>query len=180
MNRFHVLYFFIHKYVNIPSIPQLLAEQLFNNIGVAATLYMYYQLGILPHFLVSNFVMFSIGTILFFNQHTYNPPYITDSDSWSMRDSGLKGSSFIQIPWYLKYFTGGIEYHHIHHYNSKIPNYNLRTLHDEVVSTSNAFDTIVTLSMEDCYKNLWLSVYDEAANRFITFAEADERIMKNE
>jgi len=180
LNRFHVLYFLMNKYVHVPSFANLLAEQVFHNLGLAVTLYVSYQFGIMYHCIAAFAISSMLGVLLFFNQHTYNPPYITDSDSWSMRDSGLKGSSFILIPWYLKYFTGGIEYHHIHHYNSKIPGYNMRALHDEVVSTSNTFDTIVTLSMSDCYKNLWLSVYDEAANRFITFAEADERIAKNE
>jgi hypothetical protein len=52
----------------------------------------------------------------------------------------LLGSSFIQIPYLLKYFTMGIEYHHIHHTNAKIPGYNLQQYHEEVVSKSNKFD----------------------------------------
>jgi omega-6 fatty acid desaturase (delta-12 desaturase) len=95
-----------------------------------------------------------------------------------MRDSGLKGSSFIQIPYLLKYFTSGIEYHHIHHFNSKIPNYNLQSYHEEVISKSNIFDNIVKLSMTDCYNNLTLSLYDEINNKYITFVEADEEIIK--
>jgi acyl-lipid omega-6 desaturase (Delta-12 desaturase) len=174
--RLYVLSFFMDKYANIPSFTYLIAEQILNNLGIACMMYMWYQYGILFHCILSICIAGTIGTTLFFNQHTFNPPYITSNDDWTMRESGLKGSSFIQIPWFLKYFMGGIEYHHIHHYNSKIPNYNLRELHDKVTSTSNAFDGIVSLSMSDCYKNLWLSVYDEDANRFITFEEADARI----
>jgi omega-6 fatty acid desaturase (delta-12 desaturase) len=93
-----------------------------------------------------------------------------------MKDSGLKGSSFIQIPYLLKYFTGGIEYHHIHHFNSKIPNYNLQSYHEEVISKSNIFDNIIKLTMNDCYNNLILSLYNETTNKYITFAEADKEI----
>ena len=98
-----------------------------------------------------------------------------NSENWSQRNSGLVGSSFIQIPWYLKYFFSGIEYHHIHHMNSKIPGYNLQKYHEEVVSKSNMFDNIVTLSMSDCYNNLWLFLYDEDTNRYITFHEYDSQ-----
>ena len=47
-------------------------------------------------------------------------------EEWKQKDSGIHGSSFIQIPFFFKYFFMGIEYHHIHHMNSKIPGYNLQ------------------------------------------------------
>jgi omega-6 fatty acid desaturase (delta-12 desaturase) len=95
-----------------------------------------------------------------------------------MLDSGLKGSSFLQIPWYLKYFTGGIEYHHIHHANARIPNYFLETCHNEIVSESDVFDGIVKLSLTDCCNNMSLIMYDEDAKKYISFKEADAEIKK--
>jgi omega-6 fatty acid desaturase (delta-12 desaturase) len=94
------------------------------------------------------------------------------------RDSGLLGSSFLLYPNWFKYFTMGIEYHHIHHMNAKIPGYNLQRYHEEVVSKSDMFANVVQLSMTDCYNNLWLVLYDEDVKRYITFAEADEKIRK--
>ena len=116
--------------------------------------------------------------MLFFNQQTFNPPYIVNNEEWNQRNSGLIGSSFIQIPWYLKYFFGGIEYHHIHHMNSKIPGYNLQKYHDEVEQNSNLFDNIVKLSMADCYNNLWLAMYDEDNKKFLTFDQADNELQR--
>jgi len=104
---------------------------------------------------------------------------VVSNKEWSYKDSGLVGSSFIQIPYFLKYFTMGIEYHHIHHMNAKIPGYNLHKYHEEVISKSNMFDNVVKLSMTDCYNNLWLVLYDEDKKRYITFAEADEEIIKD-
>ena len=121
----------------------------------------------------------SCGTLLFFNQHTFNPPYVVNNENWNMKDSGINGSSFIQIPYLLKYFTGNIEYHHIHHMNSKIPGYNLQAYHEEVVSKSNIFENVVKLSMNDCYNNLWLVLYDEDKTKYITFEEADTEIRNN-
>lgn len=176
IERIYVFVFFINKYAYKPSYFYLFLDQILNNIGVCLILYFQYNYSILWQSFFSIIVTASIGSMLFFNQHTFNPSYVTNNDEWSMKDSGLKGSSFIQIPKYLKYFTGGIEYHHIHHMISKIPGYNLQNYHKEVVSKSDMFDHIVKLSVADCYRNLWLSLYDEDNNKYITFIEADTKI----
>ena len=116
---------------------------------------------------ISTHIVSIIGFCLFFNQHTFNPPYVVNNDTWSIKNSGLQGSSFIQIPYILKYFSGGIEYHHIHHINAKIPGYNLHKYHADIISQSNLFDNIVKLSMFDCYNNLWLVLYDEDKKKYI-------------
>ena len=121
--------------------------------------------------------MFSFILFFYFhNQHTYNPSYVITNGKWTQRDSGLLGSSFITTPYIIKYFFMGIEYHHIHHMNAKIPGYNLQKYHEEVVSKSDLFDNVVTLSMTECYNNLWLVLYDDEKKRYITFSEADEEI----
>jgi omega-6 fatty acid desaturase (delta-12 desaturase) len=68
----------------------------------------------------------------------------------------------------------GIEYHHIHHMNAKIPGYNLQKYHEEVVQKSDLFDNIIKLSIADCYNNLWLMLYDETKNKYVTVKETDE------
>lgn len=151
-------------------------DTVISNILCVFYLYILNYYFLIPYVLVSNMISYILGFILFHNQHTYNPSYIVDDKQWNQQDSGLKGSSFIQIPWYLKYFTGGIEYHHIHHMNAKIPGYNLQKYHEEVVNTSNIFDSITKLSMNDCYNNLWLKLYDEEKKRYITFEEADIKL----
>tara|TARA_B100002051_G_scaffold275690_2_gene320578 strand:- start:1140 stop:1514 length:375 start_codon:yes stop_codon:yes gene_type:complete len=123
-----------------------------------------------------------MGFILFHNQHTFNPSYVVDNKTWNKKDSGLKGSSFIQIPKYLKYFTHGIEYHHIHHMNASIPSYHLQNFHEEAVlesSLEKEFNNITKLSIHECYYNLWLTLYDEKNNKYISFKEAELKIKKN-
>ena len=70
----------------------------------------------------------------------------------------------------------GIEYHHIHHTNAKIPGYNLQQYHEEVISKSNIFDNVVKLYMNDCYNNLWLVLYDKDKNKYTTLKEINEEI----
>jgi omega-6 fatty acid desaturase (delta-12 desaturase) len=153
-------------------------NHIINNIGIIGLYYTVYQYGYFYLFILYIYLSHIIGYLLFFNQHTFNPPYIVKNEEWNQRDSGLIGSSFIQIPWYLKYFFSGIEYHHIHHMNSKIPGYNLQRYHDEVEKNSNMFDNIVRLSMTDCYNNLWLAIYDEDDNKFLTIEDADNKLQK--
>ena len=157
----------------------IIIEQIINNIGIGFLFYFMYKNSFFYNWLISQIISSSIGVMLFQSQHTFNPPYIVNNETFNKKDSGLIGSSFIQIPYLLKYFTGSIEYHHIHHINAKIPNYNLQFYHEEVISKSNMFDNIIKLTMIDCYNNLWLVLYDEDKNKYITFAEADEEIIKS-
>jgi omega-6 fatty acid desaturase (delta-12 desaturase) len=174
--RFNAFRFFRTKkipasLINMKKI--MFIEQIINNIGIGFLFYKLYNYSIIYHYLISIMISSSIGIMLFHSQHTFNPPYIVNNETYNQRDSGLLGSSFIQIPYVLKYFTGGIEYHHIHHMNSKIPNYNLQYYHEEVVSKSDIFDDIVKLSITECYNNLWLVLYDEDKKKYITFKDAD-------
>jgi omega-6 fatty acid desaturase (delta-12 desaturase) len=176
MMRFNA-YILSNKKMSIKNMNNfMIIEQIINNLGIGFLLYLVYQYSIFYHYLMAVTIGSSLGVMLFHSQHGFNPPYVVNNKNWNMKRSGLKGSSFIEIPYLLKYFTGGIEYHHIHHMNSKIPNYNLQSYHEEVVTKSDMFDDIVKLSMSDCYNNLWLVLYDEEKNRFVTFEEADEEI----
>ena len=156
----------------------ILFNHIFNNIGVFYLLRCMYQNNLLFHYLFASYIAFIIDFLLFFNQHTFNPAYVVGNKEWSQRNSGLLGSSFIFIPRFLKYYTMGIEYHHIHHANAKIPGYNLQKYHEETVSKSDVFDKIVKLSMTDCYNNLWLVLYDDDKHKYVTLEEVNAEILE--
>ena len=173
LERFSFIKLIFRKFRKPPIKLYWFLEQIFNDIGVLYLNYTLYENSLLIHQVAIVCISGAVGIALFHCQHTFNPPYIVNNETYNQRDSGLLGSSFIQIPYVLKYFTGGIEYHHIHHMNSKIPNYNLQYYHEEVVSNSNMFDDIVKLSITECYNNLWLVLYDEDKKKYITFKDAD-------
>jgi omega-6 fatty acid desaturase (delta-12 desaturase) len=157
---------------------QILFDTLFSNVGIIYLIYWLYKYEILLQYGIATYICVIIGVLIFHNEHTYNPSYVVNNEIWTQKDSGIIGSSLILFPQWFKYFSMGIEYHHIHHMNSKIPGYNLQKYHEEVVSKSNMFDNVVQLSMLDCYNNLWLALYDEDKKKYITIAEADEEIRK--
>lgn len=72
-----------------------------------------------------------LGTVLFHLQHSVNLPYRERKGTWNFEKAALEGSTFLDIPILLKPFTCGIEYHHIHHFNTNVPSYDINTCHDE-------------------------------------------------
>jgi len=177
---------FIHKLLDLKPYTQTLSRILYDttltNIGIYILLKTCIRYGIVYHYLLAALCGQIIGFFLFHNQHTFNPAYVVGNDTWNKVDSGLRGSSFIQVPWFLRYFMNGIEYHHIHHMSSSIPGYKIHKVHNELVQHSEfkeKLSTITTLTMTECFHNLWLTLYDEDKGMYSTFEEADKEADKD-
>jgi omega-6 fatty acid desaturase (delta-12 desaturase) len=69
------------------------------------------------------------GIWLFFVQHQFENTSWQRTDRWSFTGAALKGSSFLRLPGILRWFTGNIGFHHVHHLNPRIPNYRLARCH---------------------------------------------------
>ena len=165
INRIFTLLYICNGYHYNKTVKTIIYDTIINNIGIGSLFYFMYQYDILFHYLLSCIISSSLGLILFHNQHTFNPSYVSEND-WNFRDSGLKGSSFIKIPNSLEYFTMGIEYHHIHHINMMISGLKLKEYHNKNIEK---FKNIHILTLEDCYKNLSLTLYDEEKSKYISF-----------
>ena len=72
------------------------------------------------------FVAGAAGVWLFYVQHQFETTYWTRDESWSAEESAFAGSSHYDLPAVLRWFTGNIGFHHIHHLAIKVPNYRLR------------------------------------------------------
>ena len=55
------------------------------------------------------------GVWLFYVQHQFERAYWARSDAWSIERSALAGSSYYDLPAILRWFSGNIGYHHLHH-----------------------------------------------------------------
>lgn len=69
------------------------------------------------------------GIILFAVQHNFEGALAADEDRWNYNRAAIEGTSFLQLPGWLNWFTADIAYHHIHHLSARIPNYNLAKCH---------------------------------------------------
>ena len=45
-----------------------------------------------------------------------------------------------------------------------------------MLENTDDLDNITKLSMRDCYHNLWLTLYDEENDKYISFGEIDKKI----
>lgn len=72
-----------------------------------------------------------LGTILFHMEHSINVGYRARTKQWSHTRAALEGSTYLPFGFFLKLFSCGIEYHHIHHLNTNVPGYNLAQCHDD-------------------------------------------------
>jgi omega-6 fatty acid desaturase (delta-12 desaturase) len=110
----------------------------------------------------------SVGIWLFYVQHQFEDAYWQSGDEWSYADAALRGSSYLKLPAVLRFFTGNIGLHHVHHLNARIPNYNLQRAHD----ASTMFAHVPTLSLREGLRAVRLKLWDEQAGRLVTFAQA--------
>jgi acyl-lipid omega-6 desaturase (Delta-12 desaturase) len=108
------------------------------------------------------------GIWLFYVQHQFEDAYWEDAGSWSYADAALRGSSYLKLPAVLQFFSGNIGLHHVHHLNSRIPNYNLQRAHDE----NEIFHCVPTLTLLDGMRAVRLKLWCEERRRLVTFAQA--------
>jgi omega-6 fatty acid desaturase (delta-12 desaturase) len=109
-----------------------------------------------------------VGIWLFYVQHQFEDAYWQHSEGWTYADAALRGSSFLNLPKVLQFFTGNIGYHHIHHLSVRIPNYNLQRAHEE----NPVFQSVPTLSLRDGLRAVRLKLWDEDRARLVTWAQA--------
>jgi acyl-lipid omega-6 desaturase (Delta-12 desaturase) len=107
----------------------------------------------------------AIGIWLFYVQHQFEGAYWKSSGDWEYADAALRGSSYLRLPAIGRFFTGNIGFHHVHHLNARIPNYNLKRAHD----ANPVFHSVPTLSFWDGLRAVRLKLWDEDRQRLVPF-----------
>lgn len=115
-----------------------------------------------------------IGVWLFYVQHQFRAVYWAHNSEWDRLRAAMEGSSFYSLPSFLRWLSGNIGYHHIHHLAPRIPNYRLKECFDEVTALRE-IDPVPYLSG---LQNLCLSLWDEQSGLLLSFGEA-KAIMEN-
>jgi omega-6 fatty acid desaturase (delta-12 desaturase) len=113
----------------------------------------------------------SAGIWLFYVQHQFEETWWETGDDWEYADAALRGSSYLKLPRVLRFFSGNIGLHHVHHLSARIPNYNLQRAHDE----NPIFHGVPTISLLDGLRAVRLKLWDERQARLVTFKQAHER-----
>jgi omega-6 fatty acid desaturase (delta-12 desaturase) len=108
-----------------------------------------------------------LGCLLFYVQHQYEEVYWSKGQAWDYNTAALEGCSYLELPKVLQWFTGNIGFHHIHHLNHKVPNYNLEQCHKE----NGVFHNVATLTMKDIFYCIRLKIYDERSGKMMTWSQ---------
>lgn len=108
------------------------------------------------------------GIWLFYVQHQFEDAYWQSTGDWSYADAALHGSSYLKLVQPLQFFSGNIGFHHVHHLNPRIPNYNLQRAHEGTA----IFDGVPVLTLSNGMRALRLKLWDEDQGRLVTFADA--------
>jgi len=110
----------------------------------------------------------SAGIFLFYVQHQFEDVYWETNEDWDFRDAALRGSSFLDLPAVLRFFSGNIGYHHVHHLSARIPNYNLPRAHREIP----LFRDVPVLTLREALKTPRLKLWDVQQRRMVGFSAA--------
>ncbi len=114
-------------------------------------------------------LFFSVIAIWFFYvQHQHETAYKEWKDKWDYIRAAVQGSTFYNLPKMWHWLTGNIGYHHIHHLNPLVPNYELARCHHENPIMDQVANKITFIQSLRCmFNKLW----DEEQERMITYRE---------
>lgn len=110
----------------------------------------------------------SVGVWLFYIQHQFEHAHWDSGDDWSFHEAALHGSTHLDLPQPLRWFTANIGVHHVHHLASRIPFYRLGDVLDAFpeLRAMNRYTIAQTISP------LRLALWDEDSRRLVSFREA--------
>ena len=130
---------------------------------------------ILSYFLGAGFFLSIYSVVLtfsavvficvFFVQHIFEGSYAHKTESWDYLSGAIAGSSYLELPAILNWFTADIGYHNIHHLSERIPNYHLAACHKENIHLLSNVKTLRVGDMLDCAKFI---LWDADSNSLVS------------
>jgi omega-6 fatty acid desaturase (delta-12 desaturase) len=116
--------------------------------------------GLIPFFVGS-----AVGAYLFFAQHNFPGAKLQTGLQWNYVAAALESSSFIRMGRLLRWFTGNIGYHHVHHLNARIPFYRLPEAMDAIEALQAP--TTTSLWPRDILACLQLKLWDTRSQQLV-------------
>jgi omega-6 fatty acid desaturase (delta-12 desaturase) len=105
------------------------------------------------------------GIWLFYVQHQFEGVYWSRKSELDEVQAGMTGSSYFNLPPILRWFSGNIGYHHIHHLNALIPNYNLKKCYDQI----DELQIENPLNLRNSWSCAGLKLWDEKNQELVSF-----------
>ena len=106
------------------------------------------------------------GVWLFSIQHRFEHTLWSSGSAWSFTAAALGSASHLDLPPILRWFTGNIGFHHVHHLNPRIPNYRLKECHD----AASILQTAPRLTLGAALRSLRYALWDDELRRMVRFS----------
>jgi omega-6 fatty acid desaturase (delta-12 desaturase) len=113
-----------------------------------------------------------IGAYLFYAQHNFPDTHIQPRESWSYTKAALESSSYMKMGPVMRYFTGNIGYHHVHHLSSMIPFYRLPEAMAAIPELRNPPTT--SLAIKDIMACFAQKLWDPEKGKMVGYPDDDE------
>ncbi|MEE4200002.1 fatty acid desaturase [Erythrobacter sp.] len=110
----------------------------------------------------------SIGVWLFYVQHQFEGAHWKTKPDWEFHEAAMAGSTCLDLPPFMRWFTGNIGIHHIHHLASRIPFYRL----SEALNAHPELKHFNRMTVTDAMASLRLALWDDRSGRLVSFREA--------
>lgn len=117
---------------------------------------------------LTSFLSSAMGVWLFYVQHQFEDAHWEKGEDWDLLEAALHGSSHYALPAPLRWMTGNIGVHHVHHMYSRIPFYRL----SEVLRDHPVLAEFKRLTFIESLSCINLHLWDESQRRMVCFAEA--------
>ncbi len=167
-----IYFFFVKNRLPLDLIrlqPKLLIGVMGTNLGIVVVLtglslilgFANVMMIQLPIILLSS----TAGVWLFYVQHQFEHTYWRTQENWDFHQASVMSSSYYDLPQPLRWITGNIGIHHIHHLACRIPNYRL----GDCLADIPALKTHNRIRLRDSLRCLRLALWDENSQRMVTF-----------
>jgi omega-6 fatty acid desaturase (delta-12 desaturase) len=113
----------------------------------------------------------TIGVWLFYVQHQFEDTYWRSAGGWNAEEAALKGSTFYDLPLPLRWMTGNIGVHHVHHLASNVPFYRL----PDVLRAFPELKSVGRLTFRQSLRCTSLALWDEESARLVPFSHLRAR-----
>ncbi len=147
--------------------PDSAAALLMNLMLTVGTLYFFGWQTFLFAFFLPLAIACASGGYLFYAQHNFPEVVVMPRHQWSYTQAALRSSSYMPMNPVMRWFTGNIGYHHVHHLNSSIPFYRLPEAMAAIPELQHPGRT--SLSPWDIHRCLTLKLWDAKLGKMVGY-----------
>ncbi len=120
--------------------------------------------------LLPAFVASAMGGCLFYVQHSFPGLGVAPAAQWSRDRAALESSSCLRLPPVLRWITGNLGFHHVHHLNPQIPFYRLPEAMAGIPELGRTAG--ISLRMRDFASCFATNLWDETRGRMVPYRAA--------